>query len=73
MTKNEKRKYISLSMFILEIIVLIGLALGKLLLGWQYDTWQYLIIPFWIALFMVTFRNFSQAVKKDEKYGPLEK
>ena len=60
-------------MLILGIVFLIGLALGKLILGWQYDTWQYLIIPFWIALFMVTYRNFSQAVKDDEKYGPLEK
>ena len=73
MTKNQKRKNISLSMLIIEIVFLIGLALCKLFFGWEYDTWQYLIAPFWIALFMVTYRNFSQAVKEDEKYGQIEK
>lgn len=73
MTKNQKRKYISLAMLILGIVVLLGLAAGKFFYGWKYDTWQYLIAPFWIALFMVTYRNFSQAVKEDEKYGPIEK
>lgn len=60
-------------MLILGVVVLIGLALGKLIFNYRYDTWQYLIAPFWIALFMVTYRNFSLAVKEDEKYGPVDK
>ena len=73
MTKNQKRKYISLSMLILGVIALISFALVKVIFGWQLNTWQYLIAPFWIAMFMVTYRNFSQAVKEDEKYGPIDK
>ena len=73
MTKNQKRKYISLSMLILGVIALISFALVKVIFGWQLNTWQYLIAPFWIAMIMVTYRNFSQAVKEDKKYGPIDK
>ena len=72
MTPNKKRKYISLSMLILGILVLIILGLGRFIYGIQYATWQYLIVPFWIGLFLVTYRNFSQAVKEDDKYGTLK-
>ena len=60
-------------MLILGVIALISFALVKIIFGWQLNTWQYLIAPFWIAMFMVTYRNFSQAVKEDEKYGPIDK
>lgn len=73
MTKNQKGKYISISMLILGFLTLIGLAAGRFFYGWQYDTWQYLIAPFWIALFLVSYRNFSQAAKEDEKYGDTHK
>lgn len=72
MTKNQKRKYISLTLLILSILALIILALARLVYHKSYDFWQYLAAPLCIAFFAVMYRNFSQAVKEDDKYGPVE-
>ena len=72
MTKNQKRKYLALSMMILGTVILIALALCRVLYGIKFGTFQYIIIPLIIGFFFVVYRNFSQAVKEDEKYGPLE-
>ena len=72
MTKNQKRKYFALSMMILGIVILIALALCRVLYGIKFGTLQYVIVPLVIGFFFVVYRNFSQAVKEDEKYGPLE-
>ena len=72
MTKNQKRKYLALSMIILGTVILIALALGRVIYGIKLGTLQYIIVPIIIGFFLVVYRNFSQAVKEDEKYGPLE-
>ena len=59
-------------MMILGTIILIALALCRVLSGIKFGTLQYIIVPLVIGFFMVVYRNFSQAVKDDEKYGPLE-
>ena len=71
MTKNQKRKYFALSMMILGTAILIGLALCRVLFGIKFSTLQYIIVPIIIGFFLVVYRNFSQAVKEDEKYGEL--
>ena len=72
MTKNQKRKYFALSMMILGTAILIALALGRVLYGIKFGTFQYIIVPIRIGFFFVIYRNFSQAVKEDEKYGPIK-
>ena len=72
MTKNQKRKYLALSMMIFGTAILIALALCRILYGIKLGTLQYIIIPIIIGFFFVVYRNFSQAVKEDKKYGPLE-
>ena len=72
MTKNQKRKYFALAMMILGTVILIGLALCRILFGLKFGTLQYIIVPIIIGFFLVVYRNFSQAVKEDEKYGPTE-
>lgn len=72
MTKNQKRKYLSLGMLILSVITLIALALSRIMYYKHYDSWQYIAAPLCIGVFLVLYRNFSQAVKEDEKYGPIE-
>ena len=72
MTKNQKRKYLALSMVILGTAILIALALCRVLYGIKFGTLQYIIVHLIIGFFFVVYRNFSQAVKEDEKYGPLE-
>ena len=72
MTKNQKRKYLALAMIILGIAILIAFALFRVLYGIKFGTLQYIIVPVIIGFFFVVYRNFSQAVKEDEKYGPLK-
>lgn len=72
MTKNQKRKYLALSMMILGTAVLIALALCRVIYGIKFGTLQYIIVPLIIGFFFVVYRNFSQAVKEDEKYGPIK-
>lgn len=72
MTKNQKRKYLALLMVILGTAILIALALCRVLFGIKFGTLQYVIVPVIIGFFIVIYRNFSQAVKEDEKYGPIE-
>ena len=72
MTKNQKRKYLALTMMILGTVILIALALCRVLFGIKLGTLQYIIIPIIIGFFLVIYRNFSQAVKEDEKYGPIK-
>ena len=72
MTKNQKRKYLALSMMILGTAVLIVLALCRVIYGIKFGTLQYIIVPLIIGFFFVVYRNFSQAVKEDEKYGPIK-
>lgn len=73
MTKNKKRKYFALAMFVIGVIVLISIALIRVLYGIRLGTLQYIIIPLIVCFFAVMYRNFSQAVKEDDKYGPMEK
>ena len=72
MTKNQKRKYFALSMIILGTAILIALALCRVIYGIKLGTLQYIIVPLIIGFFLVVYRNFSQAVKEDEKYGPIK-
>ena len=68
---NKAKRNLSLVMVILGVITLIGLALSSRFFCVQHDTWQYLAAPLWICFFGVLYRNFSQAVKEDEKYGSM--
>ena len=72
MTKNQKRKYLALSMIILGTVILIALALCRVLYGIKFSTLQYMIVPIIIGFFLVVYRNFRQAEKEDEKYGPIK-
>lgn len=69
---NKGKRNLSLAMAILGLITLIGLALTRKFYGIQHDTWQYIAAPLWICFFSILYRNFSLAVKEDEKYGPIK-
>lgn len=60
-------------MFVIGVIALISIALIRVLYGIRLGTLQYIIIPLIVCFFAVMYRNFSQAVKEDDKYGPMEK
>lgn len=54
------------------MITLIGLAISHKFFDFQHDTWQYFAAPLWICFFGVLYRNFSLAVKEDQKYDPIK-
>lgn len=72
MTANKRRKYISLAMLIVGLIAFIALIVVRVCCDKIYGTWQYIVAPLWIAFFAVMYRNFTLAVRDDEKYGPVK-
>ncbi len=71
MSAKTKRN-ISLAMVILGVIALIGLAISRAFFDAPHDTWQYIAAPLCICFFGILYRNYSQAVKEEEKYGPTK-
>lgn len=69
---NKAKRNLSLVMVIIGTITLIGLAISRKFFDIQHDTWQYFAAPLCICFFGVLYRNFSLAVKEDEKYGPIK-
>lgn len=57
MTQNQKRKYILLPMLIIGVIALITIAVLRAFYEIDLGTWQYVIVPFWIALLGVVYLN----------------
>ena len=55
MTPNQKRKYIVLPLLILSVVALITLATLRVIFDINLGVWQYVIVPFWIGLFAVTY------------------
>ena len=55
MTPNQKRKYIVLPLLILSVVALITMASLRVIFDINLGVWQYVIVPFWIGLFAVTY------------------
>ena len=69
---NITRRNLSLAALILGIVTFIGIVFSKLY--WNSDsnnlfTVQFVSSVFWTFYSAVLYRNYSQAVKKDKKYG----
>lgn len=67
---NKAKRNLSLAMAILGAVTFVGLAVSHKYFGVHHDLWQYIAAPLWICFFGALYRNFSLAVKEDEKYGP---
>ena len=69
---NITKRNLSLAALILGIVTFIGIVFSKLY--WNSDsnnhfTVQFVSSVFWTFFSAVLYRNYSQAVKKDKKYG----
>lgn len=69
---NITRRNLSLASLILGIVTFIGVVLSKLY--WDsgsnnHFTVQFISSVFWTFVSAVLYRNYSQAVKEDKKYG----
>lgn len=53
-------------MLIIGVIALVVLAVLRGFYGINLGTWQYLIVPFWIALFGVAYMNYKDPADKEK-------
>ena len=68
MTQEQKSKYILFPMLIIGVVTLITLAVLKGFYGIDLGIWQYVIVPFWIGLFGITYIcNKKNTTKKETK------
>ena len=69
---NKGKRNLFLTLLILEVVMYLGVAIFKS----QYDIdlkwWIYISAAILFVFFLGGYRNFSQAVKEDEKYGPIK-
>ena len=69
---NKGKRNLFLTLLILEVVMYFVVAIFKS----QYDIdlkwWIYICAALLFVFFLGGYRNFSQAVKEDEKYGPIK-
>ena len=69
---NKGKRNLFLTLLILEVVMYFLVSLFKS----QYDIdlkwWIYISAALLFVFLLGGYRNFSQAVKEDEKYGPLK-
>lgn len=69
---NKSKRNTFLSLLILEVVMYFVVAIFKSQLDIDLKWWIYISAAILFVFFLSGYRNFSQAVKEDEKYGPLE-
>lgn len=69
---NKVKRNISMIMLCLGVAIYILVIVLKLLFNREAEWWQLIAPAIWIVFFWGCFRNFSQAVKEDDKYGPIK-
>ena len=69
---NKGKRNLFLTLLILEVVIYFVVTIFKS----QYDIdlkwWIYISAAFLFLFFLGGYRNFSQAVKEDEKYGLIK-
>ena len=69
---NKSKRNTFLSLLILEVVMYFVVVIFKSQLDIDLKWWIYISAAILFVFFLGGYRNFSQAVKEDEKYGPLE-
>ena len=69
---NKGKRNLFLSLLILEVVIYFCLAVFKTRYDLDVKWWIFSIAAIIFAFLLGAYRNFSQAVKEDEKYGPIK-
>ena len=69
---NKAKRNLALVMVILSLVLYVGIFIKKIFFGGNIDWWMWLSPVCCFIVFLGCYRNFSQAVKEDEKYGPIK-
>ena len=70
---NKSKRNVFLGLLILEVIAYLSIIMFKSQFNLQVKWWIYISFAILFVFFLGGYRNFSQAVKEDEKYGSVEK
>lgn len=70
---NKTKRNLFLGLLLIEVIAYLGIIMFKNSIQPQVKWWIYIAAAFLFIFFLGGYRNFSQAVKEDEKYGSIEK
>ena len=70
---NKSKRNVFLVLLILEVIAYLSIIMFKSQFNLQVKWWIYISFAILFVFFLGGYRNFSQAVKEDEKYGSVEK
>lgn len=70
---NKGKRNLFLGLILLEVFAYLGLVMFKNQLNVQAKWWIYIAAAFLFIFFVGCYRNFSHALKEDEKYGSVAK
>lgn len=70
---NKAKRNIFLSLLIIEVLAYLSVIMFKNRFDLEVKWWIYVTAALLFVFFLGGYRNFSQAVKEDEKYGPVVK
>ena len=69
---NKAKRNLFLTLLILEVVMYFCLAVFKTRYDLDVKWWIFSIAAIIFAFLLGAYRNFRQAVKEDEKYGPIK-
>lgn len=70
---NKAKRNASLVMLIIIVAAYAGLFIRRIFWHVSAQGWEFSIPAFLFIVVLAIWRNYSQAVKEDEKYGPINK
>lgn len=69
---NKVKRNIAFVMLCLSIGLYIGILIKKLVFHQSPDFWMWIAPLVCFIIFLGLWRNYNQAVREDDKYGPLK-
>lgn len=70
--RNKTKRNLFLALLILEIVAYIFIVMFSSQIPESSKWWIYIGAALLFVFFIGGYRNFSQAIKEEEKYGPLK-
>ncbi|MCH5346485.1 MAG: hypothetical protein J1E63_05210 [Muribaculaceae bacterium] len=70
---NKTKRNLALVMVCLSVVLYILIFVEQIFFHYKPDWWMWVAAPCCFVVFLGLYRNFSQAVKEDDKYGPMKK
>ena len=69
---NKAKRNLALVLMLISVVLYVLLIFQAIYGEFKPDWWMWVAPVCSFIIFLGYFRNFSQAVKEDEKYGPIK-